>query len=290
MFVESLTKKIKNVIIVDPKKFENLKNRISEDGVLKFYVISDFERTLTNLFIKGERTPSLISILRNGNYLNPGYSRLAKDLFDQYHPIEINSEIPLREKQKRMTEWWKRHYEILIKFGFNKKHIKKVVNSERVKFREGSLEFLDFLYQYRIPLLIISSSGLGIEAVSMTFKKKGRLYPNIYVISNFLQWDGKGNLVGIKEPIIHSTNKNGSMIKKSSTFKVVKNRRNILLLGDNIEDCQIINGLNYKNVIKVGFLNEGVEKNLEAYKKNFDVLILNDGDMNFVNNLLKEMT
>ncbi len=290
MFVESLTKKIKNVIIVDPKKFENLKNRISEDGVLKFYVISDFERTLTNLFIKGERTPSLISILRNGNYLNPGYSRLAKDLFDQYHPIEINSEIPLREKQKRITEWWKRHYEILIKFGFNKKHIKKVVNSERVKFREGSLEFLDFLYQYRIPLLIISSSGLGIEAVSMTFKKKGRLYPNIYVISNFLQWDGKGNLVGIKEPIIHSTNKNGSMIKKSSTFKVVKNRRNILLLGDNIEDCQTINGLNYKNVIKVGFLNEGVEKNLEAYKKNFDVLILNDGDMNFVNNLLKEMT
>lgn len=290
MFVESLTKKIKNVIIVDPKKFENLKNRISEDGVLKFYVISDFERTLTNLFIKGERIPSLISILRNGNYLNPGYSRLAKDLFGQYHPIEINSEIPLREKQKRMTEWWKRHYEILIKFGFNKKHIKKVVNSERVKFREGSPEFLDFLYQYRIPLLIISSSGLGIEAVSMTFKKKGRLYPNIYVISNFLQWDGKGNLVGIKEPIIHSTNKNGSMIKKSSTFKVVKNRRNILLLGDNIEDCQIINGLNYKNVIKVGFLNEGVEKNLEAYKKNFDVLILNDGDMNYVNNLLKEMT
>jgi len=280
---------MKNVIIIAPKKFENLKNKISEDGVLKFYVVSDFERTLTNLFVKGERIPSLISILRNGNYLNPRYRRLAKDLFDQYRPIEINPKIPLREKQKRMVEWWKRHYEILIKFGFNKKHIEKVINSGKIKFREESLEFLDSLYQYRIPLLIISSSGLGIEAVSMALKKKGRLYPNIYVISNFLQWNGNGNLVGVKEPIIHSTNKNGSIIKKSSAFKAIKNRRNVLLLGDNIEDCQMIKGLNYKNVIKVGFLNEEIKKNLEAYRQNFDVLILNDGDMNYVNNLLKEM-
>jgi len=280
---------MKNVIIIAPKKFENLKNKISEDGVLKFYVVSDFERTLTNLFVKGERIPSLISILRNGNYLNPRYRRLAKDLFDQYHPIEINPKIPLREKQKRIVEWWKRHYEILIKFGFNKKHIEKVINSGKIKFREESLEFLDSLYQYRIPLLIISSSGLGREAISMTFKKKGRLYPNIYVISNFLQWNGNGNLVGVKEPIIHSTNKNGSIIKKSSAFKAIKNRRNVLLLGDNIEDCQMIKGLNYKNVIKVGFLNEEIKKNLEAYRQNFDVLILNDGDMNYVNNLLKEM-
>jgi len=51
----------------------------------------------------------------------------------------------------------------------------------------------------------------------------------------------------------------------------------------------MIKGLNYKNVIKVGFLNEEIKKNLEAYRQNFDVLILNDGDMNYVNNLLKEM-
>jgi len=56
--------KIKNMMIVDPKKLENLKDKIPKDGVFKFYVISDFERTLTNLFVKGERITPLISILR----------------------------------------------------------------------------------------------------------------------------------------------------------------------------------------------------------------------------------
>jgi len=51
-------------MIVDPKKLENLKDKIPKDGVFKFYVISDFERTLTNLFVKGERITPLISILR----------------------------------------------------------------------------------------------------------------------------------------------------------------------------------------------------------------------------------
>ncbi|MBU1349747.1 hypothetical protein KJ978_03455, partial [Patescibacteria group bacterium] len=45
----------------------------------------------------------------------------------------------------------------------------------------------------------------------------------------------------------------------------------------------------YDNLIKIGFLNENVKENLEEYKKNYDVVILNDGSMEYVNDLLNEI-
>lgn len=282
-------KKFNNVIIPDVEKLKKLKIKFFKDGISRFYVISDFERTLTYLFVNGQRVTSLISILRNENYLGDEYSQIAKALFNKYHPIEIDPEIPLAQKKAKMEEWWRKHYEVLIKIGFKKVHIRKVINSGQIKLRKGCFEFLNFLYWRRIPLLIVSSSGLGGEAISMFLKKKGKLYPNIHIVSNFLNWDENGNFVGVKKPIITSLNKDGNLIRKLPVFKIIKNRENVLLLGDNIEDCQMVHGLKYRNLIKVGFLNEEIEKNLNAYKNNFDILILNDKDMNHVNELLREI-
>jgi len=39
--------------------------------------------------------------------------------------------------------------------------------------------------------------------------------------------------------------------------------------------------------IKIGFLNSDVEKNLDHYKEVYDVVILNDGSFEFVDDLLK---
>ena len=51
----------------------------------------------------------------------------------------------------------------------------------------------------------------------------------------------------------------------------------------------MIKGFSYENLIKIGFLNENIEENLEAYKKVYDVVILNDGTMDYMNKLLREM-
>ncbi len=61
------------------------------------------------------------------------------------------------------------------------------------------------------------------------------------------------------------------------------------MLGDNLEDIGMVDGFEYDNLLKIGFLNENIEENLENYKKAFDIVILNDGSMEFVNNLLKEI-
>ena len=46
---------------------------------------------------------------------------------------------------------------------------------------------------------------------------------------------------------------------------------------------------NYKNLIKIGFLNDEVKDNIEKYERNFDVVISNDSPMEYVNQLLKEL-
>ena len=48
-------------------------------------------------------------------------------------------------------------------------------------------------------------------------------------------------------------------------------------------------GLEYNNILKIGFLNSDVETKLETYKKHFDVVITNDSDFSFIYDLLKEL-
>ena len=277
----------KNVVISNPLNFKKIKEKFKKDGAKKLHILSDFERTLTYAFVKEEKVPSLISVLRsNEKYLGQDYAEKAQALFEKYHPIEIDPKIPLKEK--KMEEWWMTHFKLLIEKGLSKKHLKKVIQSGKIKLRKGSDEFFEILKNYKIPLIIISSSGLG-EAISMFLKKEKKLFPNVFVISNKFIWDKRGRAIGVKKPIIHSLNKDETMIKKFPFYKRIKKRKNVILMGDNLEDVEMIKGFDFENLIKIGFLNEKVKENLEEYKKVYDVLITNDSSMEFVNELLKEI-
>ncbi|MFN3301976.1 MAG: hypothetical protein ACK413_03060 [Patescibacteria group bacterium] len=279
---------MKEIIIVNKKRLERLVNLIKKDGPSEFFVLSDFDGTLTKFFYQGKKRPSLISILRDENYLTPQYSKEAKALYEKYHLIEIDPKIPIKEKFKKMEEWWRIHFKLLAKYGLKKGHLKKAV--KLIMLREGFSKFVSLLRKKSIPLIIISSSGLGIDAILMVLAKKKKLSNNIFIISNILKWDKKGNFIRAEEPIVHSLNKDGTIIKKfPKIFEKIKRRKNILLLANDIHDLKMLNGFSYKNVIKIGFLNEKTKENLKEYKKNFDVLILKDGKMNFINNLLKNL-
>jgi len=280
---------VENVVISNQEELERLKKTISKDGADRLHILTDFDRTLTKAFVDGKSTPSLVSVLRDGSYLTPDYAQKANELYDKYHPIEIDPKIPLREKKKAMCEWWITHFDLLIKSGLNKRDLERVVESQKVKFREGFSEFVDFLREYNIPLVIMSSSGLGGDIISMYLERVGKLYENTHIISNWYEWDEKGNAVGVKKPIIHTMNKDETLIQDFPVFEKIKNRKNVLLIGDSLDDLGMIKGFDYDALIKIGFLNENIEENLEYYKLNFDVIILNDFSMDFVNKLLREI-
>lgn len=280
----------KNIIIPNPEKLEKIKKAISEGEAEKLHILSDFDSTLTQAFVNGKKVPSLIWILYNKDYLTPDYNEKAQQLHKKYHAIEINNAISREEKRKAMEEWWTKHFNLLIKSGLNKKEIKAVIDSGLAKLREGFLEFFDILEVRHIPLVIMSSSGLGGDAISMFLEREGKFSENINIISNSFIWDEDGNAVGVKQPIIHGMNKKETMVKDfPEVYEKIKNRKNVILLGDNTEDVEMIEGFDYDNLLKIGFLNERAEENLGHYKKIYDVIILNDSPMDFVNNLLEEI-
>ncbi len=278
-----------NIVIPDPSRLEKLKKAISRDGTENIHVISDFDRTLTYAFVNGEKVPSLISILRDGSYLSEEYAKKAHALFKKYHAIEIDPNVSASERKKAMLKWWSEHFDLLLREGLNKRDLERVVQSENIRLREGVLDFIDLLHAKSIPLVILSSTGLGGEAISLILQRYGKEYDNVYIVSNSFVWDKEGKATGVKKPIIHSMNKDEAEIKKLPVYQAIKNRRNVLLLGDSLGDVDMAKGLEHEQVIKIGFLNEDVEKSLKKYKEVYDVVLLGDGDVSYVNSLIREM-
>ncbi len=72
-------------------------------------------------------------------------------------------------------------------------------------------------------------------------------------------------------------------------YNEIEDRKNILLLGDTLDDAKMANSLNFENIIKIGWLNEDVEKNLDCYKEVFDLVLSVDSGMQKVNELLSKI-
>lgn len=278
-----------DVIISDEATYERLIKEFTSGGKEKIHVVADFDRTLTKAIVNGKSTPSVLSELRNGDYISKEYAKKAQALADKYHPIEIDVNLPIEEKKVAMQEWWSRHFNLLIESGLNRKHLQQIVDMGKIEFRKGALEFFDLLNKNNIPLVIISSSGLGDDSIRMFFEREGKSYPNLNIVSNVYIWDNEGNALCVKEPIIHVMNKDETALEDYPFFNVVKDRKNVILLGDSLGDLGMIKGFNYDFLIKVGFLNDRIEENLESYKKNFDVVITNDGTMDFLNKMIEKI-
>jgi 5'-nucleotidase len=213
---------------------------------------------------------------------------MAQELYEKYHPVEVDSNIPIEQKKDAMLEWWTKHFDLLIQSGLNESILNDFSEKMQLYFREGVFEFLDLLKGNAIPLIIISSSGLG-TLIPKFFEKYDKLTPNIQIIANVFEFNKKGNVKSIKQPIIHSLNKDEEALRDYPIFKTIKNRKNVILLGDSIGDLDMVKGFDYDEIIKIGFLNDEVDKNLENYKKLFDIVITEDGSFDAVNELLDEM-
>lgn len=282
---------MENVIISNSENLEKIKNKIISEGKDKFHVLSDFDGTLTyDHDVAGKLYPSLISVLRDGDYISKEYAKKAQELAKKYRPKEKEESIPLEERKNLMKSWWSEHFELLKESGLNKKHLEKIIELGIIRLRKGSKELMDYLHKEEIPLVIISSSGVG-EAIEMYLKKENLLYENVYIITNSFNWTKQGKMIDVKKPIIHSLNKDETIVKKfPKVYEKIKDRKNVLLLGNSSGDLQMITGFNYNNLLKIGFLNEDVEKNLENYKSSWDVVITNDSDMNYVNEFIKQLS
>lgn len=277
-----------NVIISNPEKIELAKRKMIDDGVDKLMVVSDFDKTLTSCFVEGKKIASLISILRDEKYLTPDYPARAQALYDFYHPIEVDQNKSLEEKKAAMHEWWSRHYDLLVESGLTKADLRKVVESKSIALRSGALEFFDLLESVRIPLLILSSAGVGAETIALYLERFGKLTPNVQIASNSFLWGEDGKVTGVAEPLIHTFNKDFTAVRQFPFFESIKARKNVILLGDGLGDAEMLNGFDYDAVIKIGFLNESSKGELARFKQEYDIVILEDGSMDYIVDTFKQ--
>lgn len=276
--------------IVNPEKWREKIGRIAAAGPDKFYVLADFDRTLTTAYVDGKPFPSLISILYKDNYLSKNYGAKAQALDDYYRPIELNHDLPFEERKAAMHEWWRKHFDLLIEEGLHKNDIDRAVKSSRMRLRDGVCQFVKTLNAKNIPLVILSASGLGTEATKAALKEHGCLEENIVSAGNNFIFSNEGHATSVAEPIIHALNKDeAELMTHANTRDIIKNKTNVLILGDSLPDADMADGLNHDTVLRIGFLNEATEENLKRYEEKYDALICNDGDFDFINKTLNDV-
>lgn len=190
-----------------------------------------------------------------------------------------------------------------------KRNILEAVQANAITFREGFHDIFAVLAQQNVPTLIFSA-GLydvihavldkeyaspteGQATISTTTTNASEVPPNVHVISNMMQFDDAGTVVGFEGKLIHSLNKNASVVLDTPFWQQCQSekRRNVLLLGDSLGDARMVDGLecNDDEIVRIGFLNDRVSEKLDVYLQHFDVVLTNDSSMLPVELLLHQV-
>ncbi|MBI1970213.1 hypothetical protein HYS47_00545 [Candidatus Woesearchaeota archaeon] len=276
----------KGTVVISAQDALNKKiQQMRKAGIDSIHVVSDFDQTLTKRLVEGKKLPSVYAELNK--YLGAEYSAKERILFDTYYPYETNPSIPMNVKCEKMLEWWQLHLQLMMEYSLDKQTLHRVAKHRELSFRDNTNEFFSLLATNKIPFLIFSA-GLG-DVITDVLQLDGMLTKNIHVISNVFDFDEHGKVTGYKNHIIHSFNKNEVEVKHHPYHKEVEKRKNVILLGDMIEDLGMIAGIHHDCVISIGFLNEKVDERLDAYTKAFDIVILHDGSMEKAVWLVKEI-
>lgn len=277
------------MIIPNPWHVDSIISSLRHGGANALHVLSDFDRTLTYGTVGGIKTPSLISLLRDGKHLSHDYPSRALSLFDKYHSIEIHPDMTIEEKKPLMKIWWYEHFSLMIECGLNKDDVFDVIKKSHLKLRNYVDVTLQMLKNNGIPFLIISAGAIG-EAIPLFLSSQWLDFPNISYICNHFDWDEKGYAKAIREPIIHIFNKDEATIRElPSIHDRIAKRKNIILIGDSLWDLGMSNGCEYDVLLKIGFLNSEDEAMKNDFMKNFDIIIEWDGDFSFVKECLENI-
>ena len=276
-----------DIYVRDPDSLERKLSVFHEGGSKGLCVIADFDRTLTLSSVEGVRVHTTQGLLQEPDILSPDYTRQTRTLYAKYRPFELDIGMDPEERREKMKEWAEQMWNLLITNDLRKETIERVVEKKSIHMREGGFRFLDMIADHDVPLLVCSA-GVGDIIVSY-LESEGRLYENMDVLSNFLDFDEEGRATGLKSELMHMGVKDGSKIKQSDFYAKMHGRGNVLLLGDMIHDVKMLEGLEYDCALTIGFLNEKIEENIKGYQNLFDVVIVNDGPMNYVNEVVERV-
>jgi HAD superfamily hydrolase (TIGR01544 family) len=277
----------KDVIISNAEIYARKFAEIKIAGLSQLQVVADFDRTLTAHFNTDGVVQSSYQMLHGSKIYAPAFTEACNRLYQKYYPIEVDNTLPVNEKQAQMLDWWNAFHDMMIAEGTTRNKLRECVEATKSVLRPGALTFLQQLDTHHIPLLILSA-GLG-DIIRLFLDARGALLPNTEVVSNFMRFDDNGVATSFIGTPITTFNKNEFAAAPGDNTHTTQRRPNVLLLGDSLSDVDMVNPSLHSQVLKIGFLNDNVDRDLERYKAAFDVVITNDSDMSFVSRLVGEI-
>ncbi|XP_007940322.1 7-methylguanosine phosphate-specific 5'-nucleotidase [Orycteropus afer afer] len=276
------------VLMRQPGRVQEIVDALRRGGGDRLQVISDFDMTLSRFAYNGKRCPTSYNILDSSKIISEECQKELKALLHRYYPIEIDPHRSVREKLPHMIEWWTKAHDLMCQEKIQKFQIAQVVRESNAMLREGYKKFFSTLYHNNIPLFIFSA-GIG-DILEEIIRQMKVFYPNIHIVSNYMDFDENGFLQGFKGQLIHTYNKNSSVCENSSYFQKFQGKTNVLLLGDSMGDLTMADGVpGVENILKIGFLNDKVEERRERYMDSYDIVLEKDETLDVVNGLLQDI-
>ena len=256
------------------KYIENYQKRKIELNAENMYVVMDFDGTVTQYKHSDSWDVA-------GQELGEEFKKELVNLFDIYRPIELDYNISYEEKAKAMEEWYKKCIDLYYEYGLTQKKLDNSILGCELNFRDNAKEFFEYMYKNNIPVIILSA-GIG-NVIEGFLKNNNCYFDNIYIISNFIEFNENGNMNKFNGKIINSTNKklDVNKIQNWKEKEKLEKRKYKLLLGDLIEDKNMVNPSEWDTTISIGFLEQGLE-NLPFFEKAFDI-VLSKEDANYKN-------
>jgi Pyrimidine 5'-nucleotidase (UMPH-1) len=71
-----------------------------------------------------------------------------------------------------MEKRWVEHKELLMKKGLNYSHLEQITTMNRIVMRPGTDTLLKRCYEYDIPLIIFSASGIGVDSIKLLLQHR----------------------------------------------------------------------------------------------------------------------
>ena len=147
----------------------------------------------------------------------------------KYYPIEISTILPIDEKIKGMIAWWSESHEEIIKLNLTRNALLNIVRDTAIEFREGLHNVVKYCGDHNIPFLVFSA-GLY-DVITPILQDAGLKPPAVHVVSNrmiFSSDDPEGVIIGFKDPLIHTFNKNESSVANTPYAENVYGRHHVV--------------------------------------------------------------
>lgn len=241
------------------------------------YIISDFDNTITT----GESYGSL-NVITKSNLLGEDYQKEYIDIVNKYE----NRAKYIEKDSKLIEKLWEKHIskylKMLEKYNLNRELLESIIENSNITFRKGFKEFIGFLHDKKIPLIILSS-GLG-NSIEIFLNNNNCYYDNIYVVSNFIEFNKEGYISKVPETVITPVNKN-KVIFDDKLKEILKVRKYKVIFGDIKDDSGMTQINKEDKSLSVAFLNDlDLENELELA---FDIVDKNNNVLDWIENILQ---